>query len=187
MGNPVTPCDVIRVYTKMNKNFKGGIDNVMIKSNDPVDCRHLQRCTDNGHRSLTHMSVRGRPIREKGRFGSVDTPVRDADWLVEYSVCLIPVGDIRIDYLRDPVDRGQSTDAAPLTELLLFYTLRRLRNYCAAGCTPSWTFCDTVWKPLSVEGLLLRRGAFQACQAMEGAVLVDNCSGVTFDAELCIP
>ena len=56
-------------------------------------------------------------------------PVRDADWLFEYSVSLIPVGDIRIDYLRDPVDRGQLTDAAPLTELLLFYTLRRLRNY----------------------------------------------------------
>ena len=187
VGNPVTPCDVIRVYTKMNENFKGDINNVMIRSNDPVDSRHLQRCADNGHRSLTHASVRGKPIREKGRFGCVDTPVRDADWSVEYSVGLIPVGDIRIDYLRDPVDRGQSTDAAPLTELLLFYTLRRLRNYCAAGYIPCWTFCDTVWNPLRVEGLFLRRGAFQACQAMEGAVLVDNRSGVTFDAELCIP
>ena len=34
VGNHVTPCDVIRVYTKMNENFKGGIDNVMIKNND---------------------------------------------------------------------------------------------------------------------------------------------------------
>ena len=34
MGNPVTPCDVIRMYTKMNENFKGGINNVMIKNND---------------------------------------------------------------------------------------------------------------------------------------------------------
>ena len=34
----------------------------------------------------------------------MDTPVRDADWSVEYSVGLIPVGDIRIEYLRDPVD-----------------------------------------------------------------------------------
>ena len=123
VGNPVTPCDVIRVYTKMNENFKGGINNVMMRSNDPVDSRYLQRCADNGHRSLAHMSVRGKPIREKGQFGCVDTPVRDADWSVEYSVGPIPVGDIRIDYLRDPVDRGQSTDAAPLTELLLFYTL----------------------------------------------------------------
>ena len=123
VGNPVTPCDVIRVYTQMNENFKGGINNVMIRSNDPVDSRHLQRCADNGHRSLAHASVRGKPIRGKGRFGSVDTPVRDADWSVEYSVGLIPVGDIRIDYLRDPVDRGQSTDAAPLTELLVFYML----------------------------------------------------------------
>ena len=171
VGNPVAPCDVIRVYTKMNENFKGGINNVMIRSNDPVDSRHLQRCTDNGHRSSAHASVRGKPIWEKGRFGSVNTPVRDADWSVEYSVCLIPVGDIRIDYLRDPVDRAQSTDAAPLTELLLLNssTLRRLRNYCAVGYIPCWTFCDTVWKPLRVEGLFLRRGAFQACQAMEGA------------------
>ena len=37
MGNPMTPCDVICVYTKMNENFKGGIDNVMHWNNDPVD------------------------------------------------------------------------------------------------------------------------------------------------------
>ena len=165
VGNPVTPCDVIRVYTKMNENFKGGINNVMIRSNDPVDSRHLQRCADNGHRSLTHTSVRGKPIREKGRFGCVDTPVRDADWSVEYSVSLIPVGDIRVDYLRDPVDRGQSTDAA---ELLVFYTLLHLYNYCAAGSS-------------------LRCSVFPVCQMMEGAALVDDRSGVTFDVELCIP
>ena len=104
VGNPVTPCDVIRVYTKMNENFKGGINNVMMRSNAPVDSRYLQRCADNGHRSLAHASVRGKPIWENGRFGCVDTPVRDPDWSVEYSVGLIPVGDIRIDYLRDPVD-----------------------------------------------------------------------------------
>ena len=43
VGNPVMPCDVIRVYTKMKENFKGGINNVMIRNNDPVDSRHLQR------------------------------------------------------------------------------------------------------------------------------------------------
>ena len=26
VGNPVTPCDVIRMYTMMNENFKGGIN-----------------------------------------------------------------------------------------------------------------------------------------------------------------
>ena len=92
-----------------------------------------------------------------------------------------------MDYLREPVDRGQSPDAAPLTELLLFHTPRRLRNYCAEGYIPCWTFCDMAWNPLRVEGLFLRRGAFQSYQAMEGAVLVDNRSGVTFHAELCIP
>ena len=66
--------------------------------------------------------MRGKPIREKGQFGYMDTPVHDADWSVEASVGLSLVGDIRIGYLRDPVDRGQSTDAAPLTELLVFYT-----------------------------------------------------------------
>ena len=187
VGNPVWPCDVIRVYTKMNGNFKGGMDSVVMRSDDPVDSRYLQRWADDRHRSLEHASVRGKQIREKGQFGCVDTPVHDADWSVEYSVGPIPVGDIRIDYLRDPVDRRQSTDAAPLTELLLFYTLRRLRNYCAAEYIPCWTFCDTVWNPLRIEGLLLRRGAVQACQAMEGAVLVDNRASVTFDAELCIP
>ena len=156
-------------------------------SDDPVDSRYLQRCADDGHRSLEHGSVRGKPIRENGRFGCVDTSVRDADWSVEYLVGPIPVGDIRIDYLRNPVDRGQSTDAAPLTELLLFYTLRRLRNYCAAEYITCWIFCDTVWNPLRIEGLLLQHGAFQACQAMEGAVLVDNRSSVAFDAELCVP
>ena len=72
------------------------------------------------------MPVRGKPIRDKVRFGCVDAPVRDADWLIEYSVGLIPVGDIRIEYIRDPVDREQSTDAAPLTELLIFYTVLHL-------------------------------------------------------------
>ena len=104
VGNPVTPCDVIRVYKKMKEKIKGGKNNVMIRSNDPVDSRHLQRCADNGRRSLAHAPVRGKPIREKGRFGCVDTPVRNADWSVKYPVGRIPVGDIRIDYLRDPVD-----------------------------------------------------------------------------------
>ena len=117
----------------------------------------------------------------------MDTPVCDADWSVEYSVGFIPVGDIRIDYLRDPVDRGQSTDAAPLTELLVFYALLHLYNYCAAGSVLSWTFCDTVWKNLSVEEFSLRGSVFPVCQMMEGAALVDDRSSVTFDAELCIP
>ena len=107
----------------MNENFKGGIDNVMIKNNDS---RYHQRCADNGHWSLAHASVRGKPIREKGRFGYLDTPVRDGDWSAEYSVGVIPVGAIRIGYLKDSVDRRQSTDAAPLTELLIFYTLLQL-------------------------------------------------------------
>ena len=57
VGNPVTPCDFIRVYTKMNENFKGGIDNVMIRNNDPVDSRYHQRCADNGPVISTRVSA----------------------------------------------------------------------------------------------------------------------------------
>ena len=117
----------------------------------------------------------------------MDTPVCDADWSVEYSVGFIPVGDIRIEYLRDPVDRGQSTDAAPLTELLIFYTLLHLYNCCAARSALSWTFCNTVWNNISVEELTRRCSDFSVCQTMSGAALVDDRSGVTFDVELCIP
>ena len=165
----------------MKENIKGGKNNVMIRSNDPVDSRLLQRCANNGRRSLAHAPVRGKPIREKGRFGCVDTLVRDADWSVVYPVGLIPVGDIRIDYLSDPVDRGQSTDTVPLTELLVFYMLLHLYNYCAAGSALSWTFCDTVWKNSGVEELSLRCSVFPVCQMMEGAASVDDRSGVTFD------
>ena len=187
VGNPVTPCDVIRVYTKMNENFKGGINNVIVKNNDLTDSRYHQRCADNGHRSLAHASVRGKPIREKGRFGYSSTPVRDADWSAEYSVGVIPVGAIRIGYLRDPVNRKQSTDAAPLTELLIFYMLLHLYNCCAARSAWSWNFCNTVWNNICVEELTRRCSDFSVCQTMSGAALVNDRPGVTFDVELCIP
>ena len=83
VGNPMTLCDVISVYTKMKENHKGDIDNVMLRYNDPVySCCH-QRCVDNRHWLWTHASVREKLIREKGRFGCVDIPVRNADWSVE--------------------------------------------------------------------------------------------------------
>ena len=82
LGNPVRACDVMRVYTNMNENFKGGVNNEMMRNKDQVDNRYLQWCADNGHRSLALASVHGKPIREKGRFGCVDTPVRDADWSI---------------------------------------------------------------------------------------------------------
>ena len=106
LGSPMTPCDVIRVYTKMNWNFKGGtcMNNVMIKYNDMVYSRRLQQCADNSHRSLAHASARDKLIREKGRFGYVDTPVPDADWLYRCAVRSVPVGDIRIGYLRSTID-----------------------------------------------------------------------------------
>ena len=135
LGNPMTLYDVIRVYTKMNWNFKGGTNNVMIKYNDMVDSRRLQQWTVDNHSSLAHTSARDKPIREKGRFGYVDTPVPDADWFYRCTVRFVPVG-----YLRSEVDRDQSTDAAPVTESQVLYTLLRLYKYCAAGYTLSWIF-----------------------------------------------
>ena len=117
----------------------------------------------------------------------MDTPVCDADWSVECSVGLIPVGDIRIVYIRDPVDRGQSTDATPLTELLDFYTLLHVYNNCATGSALSWTFCNKVWDNISSEEFTRRCSDFSVCQTMNGAALVDDRSGVTFTDELCIP
>ena len=61
VGNPVTPCDVIRVCTKMNETFKGGIDNVMIRHNYPIDSRYHQRCADNGHPGEGAVRMCGHP------------------------------------------------------------------------------------------------------------------------------
>ena len=98
-----------------------------------------------------------------------------------------PGRDIRIGYLRSAVDRDQSTDAAPVTESQVLYTLLRLYKYCAAGYTLSWTFCNTVLKNLRVQELLLRCGDFLLYRTMEGAALVEDRVGVTFDVELCVP
>ena len=178
----MTPCDVIRLYAKMNQNFKGGMDNVMIEYNDTVDSRGLQRCADGHHSSLAHASARDKLIREKGRFGYVDTPVPDADWLYR---CAVPF--VRIGYIKSAVDRGQSTDAAPVTESLVLYTFPRLYDYCTAGYTRSWTCCDTVFENLRAQEQLLRCGVLPVHRTMEGAALVDDCVGVTFDVELCVP
>ena len=100
----------------MTGNFKCGMNNMLSRGIDPLDSRYPQGRADNGHHSLRHVSVPvflHKPIREGRQFGCADTPVRDADWLVDYSVGPISVGEIRINYLRDPAGRGQSPDAAP--------------------------------------------------------------------------
>ena len=92
-----------------------------------------------------------------------------------------------LTYIGDPFDRGQSTDAAPLTELLDFYTLLHIYSDCATGFTSIWTFCNTVRDNISGEEFTRRCSDFSVCQTMDGAALVDDRSGVTFNAELCIP
>ena len=142
---------------------------------------------DNRHRPGTRASVCEKPIRERGRFGCSDSPVRDADWSDECSVGVRPVGDIRIEYIGDEFSQGQSTDAAQLTELFDFYTLLHIYSDCATGFTSIWTFCITVRDNISGEDFTRRCSDFSVCQTMDGAALVDDRSGVTFRAELCIP
>ena len=74
-----------------------------------------------------------------------------------------------------------------MTESLVLYTFLRLYDYCAAGYTLSWTFCDTVFEKLCAPEQSLRRGVSPVYRTMEGAALVDDRVGVTFDAELCVP
>ena len=161
-----------------------------IEYNDTVDSRRLQRCADGHHRSLAHALARDKPIREKGRFGYTGTPVTDADWLCGRTVLFVPVENVRIGDIRSAVDRRQSTDAAPVTESLVLYMLLRLYDYCAAGYTgyiESWTFCDTVLENLCAPEQWLRCGILPVYRTMEGAALVDDRVGVTFDVELCVP
>ena len=69
VGNPMTPCDAIPVYAMMNGDFKGGLDNVMLRNKDPVDSRYHQRCMNKRHRPGTRALVWEKPIRERGLFG----------------------------------------------------------------------------------------------------------------------
>ena len=187
VGDPMRPYDAISVYTMMNENFKGGVNNVMLRNKDPVDSRYHQWCVDNKHEMGTRASVNNKPIRVKGRFGCLYSPVRDADWPDVRSVDLSPVGDVWIEYIGDEFYQSQSTDAAPLTELQDLYTLLHIYSDCATGFTSIWTFCVTVQDIICGEEFTRCGGDLSVCQTMDGAALVDDRSGVTFTAELCIP
>ena len=187
VGDPMMLYDAISVYTMMNENFKGGLNNVMLRNKDPVDSRYHQRCVDNRHETGTRASVYKKPIRVRGRFGCLYSPVRDADWSDVCSVDLSPVGDVRIEYIGDESDQEQSTDAAPLTELQDLYTLLHIYSDCATGFTSVWTICVTVQDIVCGEDFTRRGSDLSVCQTMDGAALVDDRSGVTFTAELCIP
>ena len=75
-------------------------------------------------------------------------------------------------------------NAAPVTGLLTFL---RFFKYCAAGYNSSWTFCDTVYEDGSANRHLISDSVLSVFTTMEGAALVDDRAGVTFDVELCVP
>ena len=188
VGVPMRPYDAISVYMMMNENFKGGLNNVMLRIKDPVDSHYHQRCVDNKHEMETRASVNNKPIRVKGRFGCLYSPVRDADWSDVRSVYFSPVGDdVWIEYIGDEFSQSQSTDAAPLTELQDLYTLLHIYSDCTTGFNSIWTFCVTVQNINCGEEVTRCGGDLSVCQTMDGAALGDSRSGVTFTAELCIP
>ena len=185
LGNPMTLSDVICLYAKMNQKFKGGMENVMIEYNDTVDSSELQRCADGHHSALAHASAHDKPIREKGRFGYVDTPVPNADWLHRCAVLFVPVGDVRIGYIKSAVDRGQSTDAAPVTESYIRFfasTIIVLQDILEVGLSAIRCF-----KTCMLKNSCYGRGVLPVYRTMEGAALVDDRVGITFDIELCVP
>ena len=89
--------------------------------------------------------MNNRPIRMRGRFGCLYSPVCDADWPDVLSVGVSPVGkDVWIEYIGDEFSQCQSSDAAPLTELQDLYTLLHIYSDCATRLQLIWTFCVTV-------------------------------------------
>ena len=115
------------------------LNNVMLKNKGSVDGRYDQRCVDNRHWPETLTPLCDNPIRV------------NADWSDGRSVGVSPVGDVRIEYIGDAFSQGQSTDAAPLTELIDFYTFLQTYSDCATGFTSIWTFCITVRDNISGE------------------------------------
>ena len=188
LGDPVRPYDVIRVYLRIKENFKGGLDNVMLTHKAPVDSSHHLRGEDNRRLKRTRASVNNKPICVWGRFGCLDSPVRDADWLAVRSVGVNPVRkDVRIEYIGDGFSQCQSSDAAPLTELRDLYTLLHIYRDCATGLYLIRTLCVTVRISICVEEVAKRGGDLSVCRTMDGAALANDRSGVTFTAELCMP
>ena len=187
VGDPVRPYDVIRVYLRIKENFKGGLNNVMLMNQALVDSSHHQRGEDNRRVKWTRASVNNKPIRVWGRFGCLNSPVRDADWSDVRSVGVSPVGkDVWIEYIGDGFSQCHSSDAAPLTELRDLYTLH-IYSDCATGLYLIWTFCVTVRISICVEEVTRRGGDLSVCRTMDGAALGNDRSGVTFTAELCMP
>ena len=106
----------------------------MLRKKAPVYSHCHQRCVDNRQERETRASVNNKQIRVKGRFGCLYSPVCDADWSDVRSVGVSPVGDdVWIEYIGDEFYHSQSTDAAPLTELLDLYTLLHIYSECATG------------------------------------------------------
>ena len=129
-----------------------------------------------------------KPIRVWGRFGCLDSPVRDADWSAVRSVGVHPVRkDVRSKYIGDGFSQCQSSDAAPLTELRDLYTLLHVNRNCTTGLYLIWTLCVTVRISICVEEVAKRGGDLSVGRTMDGAALANDRSGVTFTAELCVP
>ena len=103
LSNLMTPCDVIRLCAKMNRNFKGGLDNVMIEYNDTVDRDYMTRLrallptppSTNGEPVSPPEAVRGATPKSTRRSHRPFRPVR---------VMSAAVGDLPVLTIQDPAD-----------------------------------------------------------------------------------
>ena len=81
-----------------------------------------------------------------------------------------------------------STDTAPVTGSLVFFaTFELLYEYCAAECAVIQLFCGMVCDCLDCHDLFIRRVDLCSPRTMDGAALVEDCSGIMIGVELCVP
>ena len=148
----------------------------------------VQRCVGGCYSSLVHYPARGIPFRAMGRFSCGRVLVGASDWVNGCAVLLISAGGVRIGYIRSVISGRHSTDAAPVTGLLIFFaTFERLCKYCAAECAVSRLFCGTVCDCLDCHDLFIRRVDLCSPRTMDGAALVEDCSGIMIGVELGVP
>ena len=111
-----------------------------------------------------------------------------ADWsCMDGAVDILP-GGFRIDYIRPGLDDEQSIVAAPVTGSLVSSTLFSCRHVCyTAGSALGLTFCGTDWVLPAGYQVLLQKISERWAMDADSLLVVDNCAGVTFGVELCVP
>ena len=173
------PCDVDRLCDYMAWQIKGSVIIIMLdwdENNSP------QRCACKCGTLLGVLSAGRIPRLVIGRFDCGGGPVDCSDWTRVRGAVDFSPGGVRIGYIRRVLWDRSSTDAAPVTVLVVC-----LDVYCAAGFALCRIFCSTDCVLLAGFGLSFRRVSECWTIATDGAVLVENRAGITFGVELYVP